>query len=116
MSKIFVRERQHVGQGAGRPRFAVVAVEGTDLKIYIPHIRKIELEKLAEAVGLRSFTCRGVKKPASRSSRKAGAAADGAPARINRLWSGRASGGRSPGLRAQRSTNPLGYRSRGCVR
>jgi len=51
MSKIFVRERQHVGQGAGRPRFAVVAVEGTDLKVYIPHIRKIELEKLAEAVG-----------------------------------------------------------------
>ena len=51
MSKIFVRERQHVGQGAGRPRFAVVAVEGTDLKMYIPHIRKIELEKLAEAVG-----------------------------------------------------------------
>jgi len=51
MSKIFVRERQHVGQGAGRPRFAVVAVEGNDLKIYIPHIRKIELEQLAEAVG-----------------------------------------------------------------
>ena len=51
MSKIFVRERQQIGQGAGRPRFAVVAVEGIDLKIYIPHIRKIELEKLAEAVG-----------------------------------------------------------------
>jgi len=51
MGKIFVRERQHVGQGAGRPRFAVVAVENVDLKIYSPHIRKIELEKLAEAVG-----------------------------------------------------------------
>jgi len=51
MSKIFVRERQNVGQGAGRPRFAVVALEGTDLKIYTQHIRKIELEKLAEAVG-----------------------------------------------------------------
>jgi hypothetical protein len=51
MSKIFVRERQNVGQGAGRPRFAVVAVEGTDLKIYTQHIRKVELEKLAEAVG-----------------------------------------------------------------
>jgi hypothetical protein len=51
MSKIFVRERQNVGQGAGRPRFAVVAVEGTDLKVYTQHIRKIELEKLAEAVG-----------------------------------------------------------------
>jgi hypothetical protein len=51
MSKIFVRERQNVGQGAGRPRFAVVAVEGTDLKVYTQHIRKIELETLAEAVG-----------------------------------------------------------------
>ena len=51
MSKIFVRERQNVGQGAGRPRFAVVAVEGTDLKVYTQHIRKVELETLAEAVG-----------------------------------------------------------------
>jgi hypothetical protein len=51
MSKIFVRERQNVGQGAGRPRFAVMAVEGTDLKIYTQLIRMFELEKLAEAVG-----------------------------------------------------------------
>ncbi len=50
MGKIFVRERTHVGQGAGRPRFVVVAVEGTDLRIYAMHIRKAELEKLAEAV------------------------------------------------------------------
>jgi hypothetical protein len=51
MSKIFVRERHNIGRGAGMPRFAVVAVEGADLKIYTPHIRKIELEKLAEAIG-----------------------------------------------------------------
>jgi hypothetical protein len=51
MGKIFVRERTNVGQGAGRPRFAVVAVEGMDLKIYTQHIRKIELETLAQAVG-----------------------------------------------------------------
>ncbi len=51
MAKIFVRERRHVGQGAGRPRYVVVAVEGTDLKVYTPHIRKIELEKLSEAIG-----------------------------------------------------------------
>ncbi len=50
MGKIFVRERTHVGQGAGRPRFVIVAVEGTDLRIYAMHIRKAELEKLAEAV------------------------------------------------------------------
>jgi cysteine synthase len=51
MSKIFVRERRQIGQGAGRPRFAIVAIEGVDLKVYAPHIRKVELEKLAEAVG-----------------------------------------------------------------
>ena len=50
MGKIFVRERRHVGQGAGRPRFAIVAAVGTDLHIYQTHIRKDELEKLAEAV------------------------------------------------------------------
>ena len=47
MSKIFVRERTRVGRGAGRPRFAVVAVEGAELKVYTPHIRKSELEFLA---------------------------------------------------------------------
>ena len=51
MSKIFVRERRHIGQGAGRPRFAIVAVEGADLKVYAPHVRKAELEKLAEELG-----------------------------------------------------------------
>ncbi len=47
MSKIFVRERTHIGRGAGRPRFAIVAIEGTDLRFYTPHIRKSELEALA---------------------------------------------------------------------
>jgi hypothetical protein len=51
MSRIFVRERSNVGEGAGRPRFAVVAVEGTDLKVYHTHLRKSELEKLAAEVG-----------------------------------------------------------------
>jgi hypothetical protein len=51
MGRIFVRERGQYGEGTGRPRFAIVAVEGVDLRIYVPHIRKIELEKLAEAVG-----------------------------------------------------------------
>jgi hypothetical protein len=50
MSKIFVRERRHIGRGAGRPRFAIVAVEGLDLKVYQTHIRKSELNKLAESV------------------------------------------------------------------
>lgn len=50
MSQIFVRERRHVGKGAGKPRFAVVAVKGADLKVFAPHIRKSELEALAAAV------------------------------------------------------------------
>lgn len=48
MAKIFVRERMRVGPGEGKPRFMLVAVEGVDLRIYAPHLRKFELEKLAE--------------------------------------------------------------------
>ncbi len=51
MSKLFVRHRHHVGQGAGRPRFAIVAVEGADLKVYKTRVRRAELDKLAEAIG-----------------------------------------------------------------
>ena len=51
MAKIFVRNRHRVGKGAGQPRFAFVAVEGLDLKIYARHIRRKELEALSEAVG-----------------------------------------------------------------
>ena len=51
MAKIFVRSRRHVGRGAGRPRFAIVAVEGVDLKIYRSRIRKSELETIAVQVG-----------------------------------------------------------------
>jgi len=48
MSKIFVRERTRIRKGSGRPRFAIVATEGLDMKFYASHIRKLELEKLAE--------------------------------------------------------------------
>jgi hypothetical protein len=51
MSKLFVRERQQVGPGTGQPRFRVVASEGLDLRIYVPHMRRIELEQLAAAAG-----------------------------------------------------------------
>jgi hypothetical protein len=51
MAKIFVRNRHRVDRGAGQPRFAIVAVEGLDLKIYARHIRRKELETLAESVG-----------------------------------------------------------------
>jgi len=47
MSKIFVRERRHVGQGAGRPRFAIVAVQGADLQVFKTRVRRAELAKIA---------------------------------------------------------------------
>jgi hypothetical protein len=51
MSKIFVRHRRHVSQGAGRPRFAIVASQGTDLKVFKTRVRRAELEKIAAEVG-----------------------------------------------------------------
>ena len=48
MYKIFVRERRHVGEGAGRPRFAIVAAQGADLQFYHTFVRRAELEKLAQ--------------------------------------------------------------------
>jgi hypothetical protein len=51
MAKIFVRERNRVGKGEGLPRFAVVGVHGSDLKFFQLHVRKSELDAIAEAVG-----------------------------------------------------------------
>ncbi len=51
MAKIFVRERNKVGQGDKQPRFAVVGVEGTDLTFFQLHLRKSELDTIAKAVG-----------------------------------------------------------------
>jgi hypothetical protein len=50
-SKIFVRERRKVEEGEKRPRFKVLGVSGTDLKIYAKHMRKKEIEQVAQAVG-----------------------------------------------------------------
>jgi hypothetical protein len=51
MAKIFVRQRRHVGEGARRPRFAIVAVEGVDLRVYKSRVRRAELEKIAAEIG-----------------------------------------------------------------
>ncbi len=48
---IFVRERTKINKGDKTPRFAVVAVTGTDLKIYAKHIRKAEAEQIATEIG-----------------------------------------------------------------
>ena len=49
--KIFYRERRKVGEGEKKPRYKLVAVAGIDMKIYGKHLRKCELEQIAEAVG-----------------------------------------------------------------
>lgn len=48
---IFVRERRKVEQGEKKPRFRVVGVSGGDVKVYVRHMRKKELDQLAEATG-----------------------------------------------------------------
>jgi len=51
MSKIFVRERGNVREGDGQPRFAVVGVHGTDMKFFKTHLRKGEMDAIAQAIG-----------------------------------------------------------------
>jgi hypothetical protein len=46
--KIFVRERNKVGEKEKKPRFFVVAVAGIDLKIKATHVRKQEIEEIAK--------------------------------------------------------------------
>lgn len=49
--KIFYRERRKVGEGEKKPRFKLVAVAGVDMKVFGKHLRKKELEQIAEAIG-----------------------------------------------------------------
>lgn len=46
--KIFIRERRKVGEKEKKPRFAIVATSGVDLKIKAMHIRKQEIEEIAD--------------------------------------------------------------------
>jgi hypothetical protein len=48
---IFVRERRKIEKGEKKPRFRVVGVSGPDVKIYIHHIRKKELEQIRAKTG-----------------------------------------------------------------
>ncbi len=47
---IFVRERRKVEKGEKKPRFRVVGASG-DIKLYAKHIRKKELDQIADATG-----------------------------------------------------------------
>jgi hypothetical protein len=50
-TKIFVRERRKVEKGEKKPRFRIVGVSGSDLKIYVKHIRKKELDHISRESG-----------------------------------------------------------------
>ncbi len=49
--KIFYRERTKIGKGEKKPRFRLMAVADVNLKIYGQHLRKSELDQIAEALG-----------------------------------------------------------------
>jgi hypothetical protein len=49
--KIFYRERGKVGKGEKKPRFRLVAIADANMKIYGKHLRKSELEQIAQATG-----------------------------------------------------------------
>ena len=50
-TKIFIRERRKVQKGEKKPRFRVVGVSGSDVKIYVKHIRKKELDQINKESG-----------------------------------------------------------------
>ncbi len=56
MAKIFVRERNQISPGDQQPRFAVVGVQGTDLTFFQFHLRKGELDTIAQAIGAELVT------------------------------------------------------------
>jgi len=48
---LFVRERRKVEKGEKKPRFAFVGSVGTDLRIKVKHVRKMEIEQIAKLIG-----------------------------------------------------------------
>jgi len=51
MSKIFVRERRKIEKGEKKPRLKIVGISGNDIKLYAKHIRKLELDTIANETG-----------------------------------------------------------------
>ncbi|HOX35563.1 MAG TPA: hypothetical protein P5217_07270 [Methanoregulaceae archaeon] len=48
--KIYVRERQKVGEGVESPKYRFIAVTGGTLQIEATHFRKFEIEQIAKDV------------------------------------------------------------------
>jgi hypothetical protein len=46
--KIYVRERQKVGEGVRQPMFRILAVTGGQIQIEGTHFRKFEIERIAK--------------------------------------------------------------------
>lgn len=49
--KIFYRTRRVVEDGQKKPRYRVVAVSEVNIRIYAQHLRKCEIEQIAQEVG-----------------------------------------------------------------
>jgi len=60
--KIFYRDRTKIGEGKKSPRFKLVAVTGIDMQIYAKHMRKQELEQIAQEVGAKLVELKAEKK------------------------------------------------------
>ncbi len=50
-TKIFVRERRKIEKGEKKPRFRVVGISGSEVKVYVKHIRKKELDQISAETG-----------------------------------------------------------------
>jgi len=61
MATIFVRERRKIEAGEKKPRYRVVGVHDMNLRIYVEHIRKKELDQLVETTGANVVILKGGK-------------------------------------------------------
>jgi hypothetical protein len=48
--KIYVRERQKVGEGVESPKYRIVAVTGGQIQVEATHFRKFEIEQIAKDI------------------------------------------------------------------
>lgn len=49
--KIYVRERTKSKEGSRNPRFRVIASQGGELRFHADHLRKVDIETIAEDLG-----------------------------------------------------------------
>jgi hypothetical protein len=71
MPTIFVRERRKIEAGEKKPRYRVVGVHDLNLKIYVEHIRKRELDQLAEVTGANVVILKGGKEEKEKGKQEA---------------------------------------------